>query len=80
MREKLLPITCDGIDSIKELFNSIKAVKVNTWEKALLQRIQSIREKELGLLRKTLNVQTQATTMAVSIAITASIVTFIALT
>ena len=74
-----MPITDKRISYIKELVNAIKSVKMYAWEKAFMEKIHSTRKEEVACLRKAAFVQNQAITVGVTITVTASVVTFIAL-
>lgn len=51
-QSKQMKLKDERVKSMNEILNGVKIIKLYGWENAFIDKIQSIRVKELGVLRK----------------------------
>jgi ATP-binding cassette subfamily C (CFTR/MRP) protein 5 len=76
----MAPVTDKRVALMNELINSIRLVKMYAWEKPFFDKIQSVRNDELKLLRRSAFLQSISFSVTPTITIIAAVVTFFCLT
>lgn len=79
-RSKVVVITDARTTQMNEIINSIKLIKMYAWEEPFIQRVRSLRKREVAQLRKAAMLQSVVTSLSPGITIIAAVVTFFSLT
>ena len=79
-RRKVVVHTDKRVSLMNEIINSIKLIKMYSWENAFSEKIRKIRVKEMKALRKTAFLQSISFSITPCITVVAAVITIIALT